>query len=103
MKTPAQAMTQMFLDAIDMDKAVDALAGPPPNLYAASAQDLDECSYCDGQGAYWDDQTGQPDSFGGSMVTCHVCGGEGVVDTSPCIECGAPMYDHEDECSRGAK
>jgi DnaJ-class molecular chaperone len=60
--------------------------------------DWDDCSHCEGVGAYWDDQTGQPDSNGGSMVICHVCKGEGFVDTSPCIACGAPTYDHEDDC-----
>lgn len=66
--------------------------------------DLDECPHCEGQGAYWDDQTGQPDEpNGGRFVTCHVCGGEGIVDTSPCIACGAPSYDHEMDCPLAAE
>lgn len=64
----------------------------------SAAIDLGTCPTCEGVGAYWDDQTGQPDSNGGSMVTCHTCEGEGIVDTSPCIACGAPSYDHDDGC-----
>jgi hypothetical protein len=60
--------------------------------------DLDECPHCEGAGVFWDDQTGQPDSDGGSWLQCHVCGGEKVVDTSPCIACGAPSYDHDEGC-----
>ena len=64
-----------------------------------AAIDLDTCPHCEGQGAYWDDQTGQPDEpNGGRMVTCHVCRGEGVVDTSPCIGCGGRVYDHDEGC-----
>lgn len=64
------------------------------------AIDLDDCPHCEGQGAYWDDQTGQPDEpQGGRFLTCHVCRGEGYVDTSPCIACGAPKYDHEEGCA----
>ena len=61
--------------------------------------DLDECPHCEGQGAYWDDQTGQPDEpNGGRMVTCHVCKGDKVVDTRPCTVCECPVYDHADDC-----
>lgn len=63
-----------------------------------TARDMDVCPACDGEGAYWDDQTNQPDSNGGSMLTCETCEGEGIVDTSPCIACGAPAYDHDDGC-----
>ncbi len=64
-----------------------------------SDQDLDTCPHCEGVGAYWDDQTGQPDEpNGGRMVTCETCKGEKVVDTSPCIACGAPSYDHDAGC-----
>lgn len=64
--------------------------------------DLDDCPHCEGQGAYWDDQTGQPDEpQGGRFVKCHVCRGEGYVDTSPCIACGAPKYDHDEGCPLG--
>jgi DnaJ-class molecular chaperone len=64
-----------------------------------AAQDYDTCPHCEGQGAYWDDQTGQPDEpNGGRMITCWMCEGAGIVDTSPCIACGAPVYDHEEDC-----
>lgn len=64
-----------------------------------AAIDLDVCPHCEGVGAYWDDQTGQPDEpNGGRMVTCHVCEGEGFVDTSPCIGCGGRVYDHDEGC-----
>jgi DnaJ-class molecular chaperone len=65
-----------------------------------SAMDMDTCPHCEGQGAYWDDQTGQPDEpNGGRMITCWMCEGAGIVDTSPCIACGAPVYDHEEDCA----
>lgn len=65
----------------------------------AAPQDIDLCPSCDGSGSYWDDQTGQPDEpNGGRMLTCPTCQGDGRVDTSPCIACGAPSYDHEESC-----
>lgn len=68
-------------------------------MTATDLADLDTCPHCEGAGAYWDDQTGQPDEpYGGRMVECHVCEGEGIVDTSPCIGCGAPVYDHDEGC-----
>jgi DnaJ-class molecular chaperone len=58
----------------------------------AAKLDTEECGNCDGAGAIWDDQTGQPDEpNGGRMVTCHVCKGEGTIEVSPCIACGAPI------------
>ena len=70
-----------------------------PVTQGGSFADIDVCPHCEGVGAYWDDQTGQPDEpYGGRMVECHVCEGEGVVDTSPCIGCGAPVYDHDEGC-----
>lgn len=66
--------------------------------------DFDTCPHCEGSGSYWDDQTGQPDEpNGGRMISCHVCKGEGLVDTSPCIACGAMSYDHEDDCPVGQR
>jgi len=52
----------------------------------------EQCSNCDGEGAYWDDQTGQPDEpQGGRMLTCEACAGTGEVIREPCIACGAPI------------
>jgi len=65
-----------------------------------TSPDLDVCPHCDGSGSFWDDQTGQPDEpNGGRMLACYTCHGEGLVDTSPCIACGAPVYDHESDCT----
>jgi hypothetical protein len=61
--------------------------------------DYDVCPQCDGTGSFWDDQTGQPDEpYGGRDITCYACKGEGIVDTSPCIACGAPSYNHDEGC-----
>ena len=66
-------------------------------------QDIDTCPHCEGVGAYWDDQTGQPDEpNGGRMITCETCKGDKVVDTRPCIACGAPSYDHDEGCPLAA-
>jgi DnaJ-class molecular chaperone len=83
---------------ITYSRCSDNPYGPCP-AHREETPDLDQCPHCDGLGAYWDDQTGQPDEpQGGRFVTCHVCRGEGTVDTSPCIACGAPKYDHDDGC-----
>lgn len=61
--------------------------------------DLDVCPHCEGEGGIFDDGEyidGRME--GGGMTTCHVCEGEGLVDTSPCIICSAPVYDHEEDC-----
>ena len=56
------------------------------------------CPGCDGEGGYWDDQTGQPDEpQGGSMITCRTCAGNGWVIREPCIACGAPITLGADE------
>lgn len=53
---------------------------------------IEICPTCDGEGGYWDDQTGQPDEpYGGSMIVCTTCGGEGIDTREPCIICGAPI------------
>ena len=55
------------------------------------------CSLCEGAGHYWDDQTGQPDSNGGSEISCYACEGTGV-EVAPCIVCGAYGGDHDEGC-----
>jgi DnaJ-class molecular chaperone len=52
-----------------------------------SAMDMDTCPHCEGQGAYWDDQTGQPDEpNGGRMITCWMCEGAGIEEDCPVLE-----------------
>ena len=61
--------------------------------------DYDVCPHCEGEGGVFDDGEyidGRMEGAG--MVTCQTCKGEGIVDTSPCIGCGAPSYDHDEGC-----
>lgn len=59
--------------------------------------DLDLCPTCNGEGGYWEEGD-DGHGYYGHMVGCTTCGGDGRVDTSPCIACGAPVYAHEDDC-----
>lgn len=64
-----------------------------------AAQDLDVCPHCEGEGGIFDDGEHINGTMeGAGMVTCHVCKGEGIVDTSPCIGGCLTSFDHDEGC-----
>lgn len=62
-----------------------------------TAIDLDVCPHCEGEGGVMEESM-EIDGFHVWMITCPTCKGDGRVDTSPCIGCGAPTYDHDEGC-----
>jgi DnaJ-class molecular chaperone len=63
--------------------------------------DVDICPSCDGSGSVTEESMEPDEGFRVWAVTCPTCKGDGRVDTSPCIACGAPVYAHEADCPIG--